>query len=215
MKYILLLLLSLSAVAQTNDNISVVSAEKLNVVYRGIENPIKIIVPGIASDKIRVSAPGIRKDEGEGNYMLTPGIENEIKIHISYKNSKNEIVVEEKTYTVKPFPSMERTINGEYHPDETYKLTRSQLEKLKIEYIYIPECSLFENAVVKRFDISVPGYETITCIGNVLNEKALSIVKKAKLKGEEIIVHNVVPILDKNYPAILRREAPIVIKLID
>jgi hypothetical protein len=78
-KYLFLLLLSGVAFAQ-NTNISVISAEELNVVYRGIGNPIKIAVPG-AKSFIAV-APGLTAVDSLGNYILSPGVDNEVTVKI-------------------------------------------------------------------------------------------------------------------------------------
>ena len=74
MKYFLILLFSISAFAQSDSisraNISVVSAEKLNVVYRGIDNPIKIAVPGAKSFIATAKDSALVKIDNLGNYTL-------------------------------------------------------------------------------------------------------------------------------------------------
>ena len=42
-------------------NSAVISADKMNVVYRGVENPMTISIPGIPDNKVRASAPGLKK----------------------------------------------------------------------------------------------------------------------------------------------------------
>ena len=52
-------------------NSAVISADKMNVVYRGVENPMTISIPGIPDNKVRASAPGLRKVRGS-KYNLVP-----------------------------------------------------------------------------------------------------------------------------------------------
>ena len=42
-------------------NSAVISADKMNVVYRGVQNPITISIPGVIDSKVRASAPGLRR----------------------------------------------------------------------------------------------------------------------------------------------------------
>jgi gliding motility-associated GldM-like protein len=82
------LLYSLSSYSQ-NDTIAIgktaktaiVSAEKMNVVYRGMSNPISIYVPN--NIPFMASAPGLSKDD-KGKYILTPGIGNEVIVSAIY-----------------------------------------------------------------------------------------------------------------------------------
>ena len=54
-------------------NSAVISADKMNVVYRGVQNPITISMPGIPDNQITASAAGLRKATGLGKYMMSPG----------------------------------------------------------------------------------------------------------------------------------------------
>ncbi|MDZ7613553.1 MAG: GldM family protein [Flavobacteriaceae bacterium] len=54
-------------------NAAVISADKMNVVYRGVENPITISIPGVADNVVNATAPGLRKVTGIGKYMMNPG----------------------------------------------------------------------------------------------------------------------------------------------
>lgn len=55
-----------------------VAPTKMNVMYRGLENPISVSAPGMASDKIEITVTNgeWRKGEAKGEYFVTPGSEN-------------------------------------------------------------------------------------------------------------------------------------------
>ena len=60
-------------------NAAVISADKMNVVYRGVDNPMTISIPGIPDDKIRASAAGLRRARGS-KYIMNPGKGKEVTI---------------------------------------------------------------------------------------------------------------------------------------
>jgi len=51
-------------------NSAVISADKMNVVYRGVENPMSISFPGVPDNKVSVSIPGAnyKKKEQENTW---------------------------------------------------------------------------------------------------------------------------------------------------
>ena len=51
----------------------------MNVVYRGVENPMTISIPGIADNKIRASAAGLKRVRGS-KYVMNPGKGREVTI---------------------------------------------------------------------------------------------------------------------------------------
>ena len=49
-----------------------ISADKMNVVYRGVVNPMTISFAGVQSNKVKASALGL-KSLGKGKYAMSPG----------------------------------------------------------------------------------------------------------------------------------------------
>ena len=59
----------------------VVSPTKMNVFYRGVENPVEVSVPGVAQDKINVRIDGghsIKKQPG-GSYVVEPSSNSSVR----------------------------------------------------------------------------------------------------------------------------------------
>jgi hypothetical protein len=191
----------------------VISGKNL-VVYKGLDNPVQILVEGVHPAKVTVTAPGLTKGEGDGNYIIKPGSGKEVNVNITYKDKKGNTVTEERKYKILPFPQIEFTVNGEHTANNTYSLTKAQLLKLKVGTTYVPECSLFEKAKVKSFMLKVPGYKTVICNGNNINAEALRIINKLSFNGETIIIDNVMLFPVEGYPLYCRKVSPIVIKLI-
>ena len=65
----------------------VVSPTKMNVFYRGVPNPVEISVPGVASDKLRVSISGGHKikKQRDGTYIVEPSNDSKKTAIISVK----------------------------------------------------------------------------------------------------------------------------------
>ena len=65
----------------------VVSPTKMNVFYRGVANPVEISVPGVPSDKLRVSISGSHKikKQSDGTYIVEPSKDSNKTAIISVK----------------------------------------------------------------------------------------------------------------------------------
>ena len=50
-------------------NSAVISADKMNVVYRGVANPMTISIPGIPDNLVNASGAGLSKASGSGNIL--------------------------------------------------------------------------------------------------------------------------------------------------
>ena len=81
-------------------NISVVSADKMNVVYRGVPNPISIAVPNAKS--FVVSGNGLTFVKGK--YLLSAGLGKETKIIVEIENFDGYRLTEEHIFRIKGLP---------------------------------------------------------------------------------------------------------------
>ncbi len=100
MKHILFFLFSISIYAQ--DTIpatkSVIALDKMNVVYRGVPNPISIAVNNVKSYVIY--GDGVSKKE-DGKYVIKPGSGNETKVFVEIENFDGSKVIEEHVFRIK------------------------------------------------------------------------------------------------------------------
>ena len=86
-------------------NSAVISADKMNVVYRGVENPMTISIPGIPDNKVSASAPGLRKARGS-KYTMIPGKGREIKISASGTLPDGQRVSTTTKFRIKDIPCL-------------------------------------------------------------------------------------------------------------
>jgi hypothetical protein len=178
--------------AQTNNNLSVVSAEKLNVVYRGVPNPIKIAVPGVSSTQINVSAPGLRKREGDGNYLLIPSQGSEVTLYLSYKNEDGTFNTESKIFRILSAPKPIGTINGDNCTKCIVEVTKKELFENEIEVSFGDFLfDVQQHLYVRSFTIVLPDKTEQFVEGNLLDQSSKDKITSLK-KGDIIIISQII-----------------------
>lgn len=80
-----------------------ISADKMNVVYRGLPNPMTISFAGIGDNFVNASAPGLSKAGGNGKYILTPQAGTEVTVSVSGKMTDGKTVTDKKYSVLKIF----------------------------------------------------------------------------------------------------------------
>ena len=73
------------------DNIAVVSADKMNVLYIGIDNPVSIAVPGVTSDKLKVTINNGTITGSNGKYIVKVEKVIETSIEVTAEIKPGEI----------------------------------------------------------------------------------------------------------------------------
>lgn len=179
---------SISAVKKLN--ISVVSADRMNVVYRGIPNPISVMVP---NDKyFSVIAPGL-ENKGNGKFILKVGPGKEVEIQVRFKNEEGKPVVEKHVFRIKGLPSPIGLLNDENCGNCLVLLKRDDVKKSIIS-IKMLDFLMFDFDSdffkVTSFDVVLSENKTINVEGNFFNEEALKEINKLK-KGDIFVIDNI------------------------
>lgn len=166
----------------TEPNQAVISAEKMNVVYRGLDNPLSISVPGVGENNINVSAPGLRK-VGNGQYIITPESGNEVTINVSAKLSSGRTINTPKSFRIKNIPPPMGTIRGQMG---NVGMPKESVAAAAVG-VALPDFVFDLTFEVTGFSIKVPGQATVVVSGARLNAAAQSAVAKAQ-KGDIISI---------------------------
>lgn len=166
-------------------NSATISADKMNVVYRGVPNPMSISFAGISADKVNASAPGLSKSGKPGQYTMNPGNGTSVVINVTGTLPDGQKVSDKKTFRIKGIPSPTGFIRGE----EAAKGPKSSLQKSQVSAKLI-DFDFPVDIIVKQFNIKVPGQPTIVNSGSRLNARAQAAVKKA-MKGDVIIISDI------------------------
>lgn len=190
MKYILFFLFSLSIFAQ--DTIpaskSVIGLDKMNVVYRGITNPISIAVNDAKSYKIYGN--GVSKNE-DGKYSLAPWIGLIAKVFVEITNFDDSIIIEEHEFKIENLHAPFVKIDDRSCINCILKISKDDLSNATIS-AHIPNFKFEINfPKVISFDIEFSNKETITVNGNIIPKEILNKLKyNSKVKIFNIRLEN-------------------------
>jgi gliding motility-associated protein GldM len=172
----------------------VVSPDKMNVFYVGIDNPVSISVPGIAAEDIQPSMSGGSIGGARGHYMVKvpqsmSGKECTVNVSAKTKNGVKSMGQGVK-FRIKPVPDPIPTVYGKRGTDF--------IKAGEIQFVkgVVPMMDNFEFELkipVVSFDVSmnVNGVEvTETTNGPQMSQKQMDLIKRAK-KGNKIYIENV------------------------
>ena len=168
---------SYSVIAEPND--AIVSADKMNVVYRGLDNPVSISVPGVPDNNNvnpSVSAGNKLIDKGDGKYVLNPGKGNESEINVTAKLSSGKVINTPKIFRIKDIPAAAGTVRGDFG---VVPMPKSSLNNTPIN-VELPDFVFELEFVVKSFTVKVPGQLAVKVNGNKFDARAKKILAKAK-----------------------------------
>jgi gliding motility-associated protein GldM len=189
-------------------NSAVVAADKMNVVYRGIENPLTISIPGIATNLVKASASGLRQVKGS-SYVILPkeGKEKEITISVRGNLPSGTLIKTPKKFRVKDIPAAQGVIRGEFGK---ISLPGSSVANISLG-AGLPDFLFDLKLVVTSFKVSVPGEFAVDVKGAKMTPAAKNLVSKAR-KGDLISIYDIkAKIIDNNYK--LKRVLPIIIEV--
>lgn len=163
------------SVVKTSD-ISVVSADKMNVVYRGLQNPISIAVPDCKS--FTATGNGLYK-YAEGKYQLIPGsgIETTIKIEIILKDESTKI--EEHKFRIKTIPFIYGSLNNSNCKNCIVELSKTELSHAIIGVKSNMDYDIL-NLDVKSFFIQYTESKGYFVFGNSFDQKSINAISKLK-----------------------------------
>ncbi|MGG8496469.1 gliding motility protein GldM [Tenacibaculum sp. TC6] len=164
---------SYSVIPKPNE--AVISADKMNVVYRGLSNPLTISIPGIPGNKVNASAPGLKRVNGD-SYVMSPQGGNEVTIRVSGTLPDGKGVSSNKKFRIKDIPPAVGMVRNQYG---TVKMPKSSVEKVVVD-AGLPDFLFDLKLNVSSFKIQIPGQLTIPVTGTRLNARAKQALQKAR-----------------------------------
>jgi gliding motility-associated protein GldM len=167
-------------------NSAVIAADKMNVVYRGLVNPMTISIPGIPDNLVSASGSGLRKGSGIGKYNMTPGGGREVKINATGTLSDGSKVSSSQTFRIKDIPKPLATVRKE---SGYVKMPKSSLVKTTVG-VGLPDFLFDLKFSVNSFKVKAPGTATIVVNGSSMNSQAQAAINKAR-SGDIIAIFDV------------------------
>jgi len=89
-----------------------VSASKMNILYRGINNPINVSVPGVSSDKIRLIATNAALRKLNNGYSIAPRRVGKCKISTQVSTRDGYEIISNKEFRVLNLPTPSASLMG-------------------------------------------------------------------------------------------------------
>ena len=181
--FILLFIFCNSLIAQQDSlyakKLGIVSADKMNVVYRGVNNPISIMVSNAKSFK----ATGLGLTYENEKYYLSPGQGLEAKIILEIILEDDSVVIEEYVFRIKNINKLIARINNRNCENCIVNMELSEIKEAIIS-IYVENYLFDFDFKVSSFIIMLPNNKTINVKGNSINEEVFNEIKKLKKNSE-------------------------------
>ncbi|MES2575873.1 MAG: gliding motility protein GldM [Bacteroidota bacterium] len=188
-------------------NSATIAADKMNVVYRGVVNPMSISFAGIPDNAVSASAPGLSKS-GNGKYEMRPGAGTEVTISVSGKMSDGKVATDKKTYRIKGIPGPTGTIRGEMG---VVKGPKSSLEISTIGAKLV-DFDFEVGLDVVGFNFKVTGQPTVVVQGSKLNAQCKSVLSKVG-RGDQVTISEIKTKLVGAGSYMLPRTAPVIYEI--
>ncbi len=167
-------------------NEAVISADRMNVVYRGVDNPMTISMPGVPDNKITATAAGLQRRSGS-SFVMRPGEGSKVNIVVTGE-IEGQKFTSSKEFRIKGLPKPEGAI---LRTTGAVKLAKQNITAGEISVIY--DNFDFELSTrVTSFRILVPGQPSQVVQGNRVssNPAAAAAVNRAK-KGDVIQISEI------------------------
>jgi gliding motility-associated protein GldM len=175
---------SYSVIPTPND--AVISADKMNVVYRGVSNPLTISIPGVPDNKISATGTGLRKISGAGKYMMNPGRGKEATITVRGELQNGKVISKSQKFRIKNIPTPRGSVRKEFG---YVKMPKSNLMISSVSCI-LPDFDFDLKLSTTGFKVKVPGQATVVVSGNRMNEQAKRAISSATA-GDVIVIFDI------------------------
>lgn len=152
------------------------SADKMNVMYRGLENPVSGSILGADNSKLSLSAAGATvKGKGPGKWDVTPTTGNVVKLTLSGTDPYGKTVSQVFEYRIKNIPRPQGQIRG-----KAVNFMPAGSIPNQIVSATLPDFDFPVSFTVNSFIIKLPG-------------KAGTLIQGSSLSGAEGMLRNLRP----------------------
>jgi gliding motility-associated protein GldM len=192
-------------------NSATIAADKMNVVYRGVSNPMTIDFAGIDPNKVKATAAGLSRTSGT-SYTMTPGTGREVTINVNATlPNGGGAVSDSKKFRIKDIPRPTGAIRGETGDGGCVRMQRAGLERSTVSAI-LEDFDFDLKLNVTGFSFKVNGQPTIKVNGRKLNSQASGALRRAK-RGETVQIFDITANIAGNSGYKLKKISPICIEL--
>ncbi len=188
-------------------NAAVIAADKMNVVYRGVANPMTISIPGIPDNKVSASAPGLSRRSGS-QYIMNPGTGRTVTIVASGVLPDGQRINTPAEFRIKDIPRPAGSVRGEAG---SVSMPRKNLEISTVGAL-LEDFDFDLNLAVSGFKFKVPGQPTVDVRGNKLDDRAKSALRRAG-RGDAVQIFDIEAYITNNKSYKLKKVSPVVVEI--
>jgi len=165
----------------------VISPSKLNVLYRYVDNPLEISVPGVNPKNLRVSGPGLRQSGNGWIADVTKVSGTDMKITVSVLDEQGNVKqTQSKDFRIKGLPPA----LGLVYKRPGGEFSKSLVKNITVEAAY-QDFPYELPLTVVSFEVKVEGYPPAKISGNTLDGTNKSRIDGLK-PGASITIRNIV-----------------------
>lgn len=146
---------------------ALLSADKMNVLYRGVSNPISGSILGADNTQVSLSAPGCSVSGGKGKWNVTPGSGTTVNLTISGRDPHGKAITSVFPFRIKSVPPPQGQIRGE----NEISIPASSIVNQTVGAA-IPDFDFPVTFTVTSFKFKVPGKAAMFVNGNSLSSVA-------------------------------------------
>jgi gliding motility-associated protein GldM len=130
----------------------VISPTKMNVFYRGLDNPVAVAVPGVTGDKLQVAVSNaqVRRDGNE--YIINPGKDKECKVTVTAEINGSKTTFPPQIFRVKRVPPPTPEVLGQ---KGTVKFSKGKAATIKFIVAKLDDFLFDLKYIVTSFKMSV------------------------------------------------------------
>ena len=161
------------------------SADKMNVMYRGLENPVSGSILGADNSKLTLSASGATvTPTGPGKWNVKPGAGKTVNLTLSGKDPSGKTVSQVFEYRIKNIPPPQGQIRGK----NVLGMPAGSVANQTLDAV-IPDFDFPVSFKVTSFNVRVPGRATMLVQGNSL-EGAAGLFKNLR-SGDGVYIFDI------------------------
>ncbi len=166
---------------------AVISPTKMNVLYRGVENPLEIGVPGVDPAKVVVTGPGVRQ-VSPGQFIADVTSitgQKEVEISVAVKDETGTKQMGKKVFRLKNVPPAQGSILGVSDGLKSAGFIKQGTIQAKLaDFPFEMELN------VVSFEIVIPGFPPTKIQGNKLDGNTKTLLDKVK-NGSTVVFRGI------------------------
>lgn len=163
---------------------AILAADKMNVLYRGLSNPISGSILGADLSATTLSAAGASVSGSNGKWNVTPGGGNEVTLTIAGKSPSGKVISQPFKFRVKNIPPPRGEIRGKSYDVMPANMISKQTLTATLKDFDFP---VTFNVV--SFKVKVPGKAVMSVNGNSL--APVESLTKGLRSGDNIAIFDV------------------------